>query len=149
VLSLQTYSTLFAQHDLQSPSRPYAPIFNTGLPISFPATVGPLVGVVGEGRSEAIGTPFLPELSTLIFGFAWVDSGALAYPLSDDFLLTPLAFPGDCDGACAMRSTAAFNDCGGDREGTKSRYEGVGVGGALASEPGIGGSAGARRVGVV
>jgi hypothetical protein len=58
-----------------------------------------------------------------------------------------VTLPGDCDGARAIRSTAAFNDWGGDRGGTKERCEGVGVGGALASEPGMGGSAGARRVG--
>jgi hypothetical protein len=58
-------------------------------------------------------------------------------------------FPGDCDGDTVIRSTAAANDCGGSREGIRERCEGVGVGGALASEPGMGGSAGARRAGVV
>jgi len=59
-------------------STQYAPIFNTGLPICFPATVGPLVGVDGEGRAEAVGTHRLPCVSTLNFSFTWVDSGALA-----------------------------------------------------------------------
>jgi hypothetical protein len=81
-LSLSVKSTdifeQFAQHDLQSAVTPHAPIFNTGRPISFPATVGPFVGVVGEGRTEAVGTRFLSGLSTLTFSFAWVDSGALA-----------------------------------------------------------------------
>ena len=67
----------FARHDLQSPVARHTPIFNTGRPISFPATFGPFVGVVGERTGEA-GTPFLSRLSTLTFSFAWVDSEVLA-----------------------------------------------------------------------
>jgi hypothetical protein len=61
----------------------------------------------------------------------------------------PYLTQADRDCVRAMRSTAAFNGSGGFRDGTKSRSEGVEVGGALASEPEIGGSAGARRLGVV
>ena len=68
----------FAEYDFPSQTAGYAPIFNTGLPISFPATVGPLVGVDGGGRVGAVGTPFSSGVWTLRFGFTWLDSGALA-----------------------------------------------------------------------
>ena len=40
--------------------------------------VGPLVGVDGEGRVEAVGTLFLSGVWTFSFGFTWLESGALA-----------------------------------------------------------------------
>ena len=63
-------------------------------------------------------------------------------------MLTLLVVSGDCGGVRVSRSTATPRDCGGVREGMNERCEGVGVGGELASEPGMGGSAGANRAGV-
>jgi hypothetical protein len=89
--------------------------------------VGPFVGVVSEGRIEAVGELFLSGLSTLSFRLAWVDSGALErsrsrFQMTSYSRHSPLALPGDFDGGVrAICSTTAFNDCGGDREGTKSR----------------------------
>ena len=51
------------------------PIFSTGLPIALPATVGPLVGVDGTGRTGGDGEPFFVDASNFNFGFT--DSGAL------------------------------------------------------------------------
>jgi hypothetical protein len=67
----------FVQYDPQSPITQHALIFNTGLPISFPAMVGPLVGVDGMGRTGLVGTPFFSGAPTLFLGFTGVDSGAL------------------------------------------------------------------------
>ena len=51
------------------------PMFSTGLPISLPPMVGPLVGVDGIGRTGAGGVPIFTDALTVIFGFT--DSGAL------------------------------------------------------------------------
>ena len=50
-------------------------MFSTGLPISLPPMVGPLVGVDGIGRTGAGGVPIFTDALTVIFGFT--DSGAL------------------------------------------------------------------------
>jgi hypothetical protein len=71
-----TYAIPFVQYDPQSPITQHAPIFNTGLPISLPEMVGPLVGVDGKGRTGIVG-PFFLGASTLFLGFRGVESGAL------------------------------------------------------------------------
>jgi hypothetical protein len=55
-----------------------APIFKTGLLISLPATVGPLVGMEGEGRATAVAGKFVSDASAFRFGNREADSGALA-----------------------------------------------------------------------
>jgi hypothetical protein len=65
-----------AQHNLHNGY--YILIFKTGLPISFPATVGPLVGMYGEGRTAAIRGRLFSGASNFTFGIKVVDSGALA-----------------------------------------------------------------------
>jgi hypothetical protein len=56
----------------------YILIFKTGLPISLPATVGPLVGANGEGRTVAVRGRIFSGASNFTFGIKVVDSGALA-----------------------------------------------------------------------
>lgn len=78
VASIGKFSFILdAQHNLHNGG--YILIFKTGLPISFPATVGPLVGVDGVGPTVAIrGTWFFSGASNFTFGIKVVDSGALA-----------------------------------------------------------------------